>query len=330
MRDVGLIAILERWARRRPALLVLTYHRIGDPTQSPYYRPITSASAETLEAELRALTRTHRVLALEDALAAAAKGSGLKEPSALVTFDDGYRDNFEVALPVLKSLGIPATFFLPTSFLQEPRLPWWDYVAYVLDQTRVPMLQLDKPEPIEIDLERTPRDEAISQVIWAYYDNLGADELRIRDELAAKTEVEVDQAALGRALFMTWDQAQALVTAGMSVGSHSHAHRDLARLTEDEQRSELGESKRILEHELGCSITALAYPYGWPGTFDETTQRVAREVGYRLAFSSSEGVNRAGAINPYAVLRLSVGFADSPSLLRARWALHEALGNAFL
>jgi peptidoglycan/xylan/chitin deacetylase (PgdA/CDA1 family) len=330
MGDAGLVALLERQARRKPTLLVLTYHRIGNPAQSPYYRPIASATAETLEAELRILNHTHRVITLERALTLAENGFHVKEPTALVTFDDGYRDNAEVALPVLTSVGVPATFFLPTALIQEPRLPWWDYIAYVVGRTTVPLLRLERPEPIEIDLERTPREEAISRVVWAYFDNLGADEQESRAELAERTGVVVDESTLAQALFMTWDQARALVTAGMSVGSHAHTHRDLARLSEEELRVELSESKQILERELSREVTALAYPYGWVGTYDERTQRIARETGYRLGFSSHEGVNRPGKTNPYAIRRLGIGFADSPHLLRARWALHQVLGNSFL
>jgi peptidoglycan/xylan/chitin deacetylase (PgdA/CDA1 family) len=129
---------------------------------------------------------------------------------------------------------------------------------------------------------------------------------------------------------MTWDQARALVASGMSVGSHSRTHRDLGRLTEDEQRAELVESKRLLEAELGREVVSLAYPYGWPGTYDATTSRLAREAGYRVAFSSVEGFNRPGSTDPYAVRRLGVGFADPPVVHRARWALHEAFGGSFL
>lgn len=326
LRNLGLIALAER--RARPGLLVLTYHRIGDPSAHPYYAPVASASAEGLKAELTALKRTHRVIGQDDLFSPG--GFDPKEPTALVTFDDGYRDNFDVALPVLKALGVPATFFLPPAFLQAPRLPWWDHIAYVVNRTEARVLRLDVPRPIEIDLTRTPRPEAIARVVWAYFDDLGIDERRFRAELEDRAGVHVDDERLGRDLFVTWDQARALVAAGMSVGSHSLTHRDLGRLTEDEQRTELVESKRVLEAELGREITTLAYPYGWPGTYGATTTRLARESGYRAAFTSSIGINKPGATDPYAISRLGVGYADSPLLHRARWALYQASGRSFL
>ena len=116
----------------------------------------------------------------------------------------------------------------------------------------------------------------------------------------------------------------------MSIGSHGDRHLELARLSEKEQRNELAESKRVLESELGRAIAVLAYPYGWPGTFDATTQQLAGEEGYQVAFASTEGVNRPGSIDRFAVRRIGVGFADSPTLLRARLAMYASIGKSLL
>ena len=89
-------------------------------------------------------------------------------------------------------------------------------------------------------------------------------------------------------------------------------------------------SKRILESRLGCAVTAIAYPYGWPGSYTAQTKALAAEAGYRLAFAAREGVNRPESLDPYEIRRLGVGSADSLALLRARTALHAAFGNSFL
>jgi peptidoglycan/xylan/chitin deacetylase (PgdA/CDA1 family) len=329
MTASGLVSLLERLAAR-PGQLVLTYHRIGDPSASPYYAPVASATPAALEAELVALRRARRVVGVEEAAALAADGFRAKEPTALVTFDDGYRDNAEAALPVLKAQGIPAAFFLPTSFLQDPRLPWWDHIAYVVNTTDETVLRLDTPEPLEIDLRTLPRPDAIARVVRAYLDHRVTDERAFRSALEDRAGVSVDESRLGRELFMTWDQARALIAAGMSVESHGHTHRPLSHLTEDEQRFELSESRRLLRHELGRDVIALAYPYGWPGTYDDATKRLAREEGYAVAFTSTEGVNVPGAPDPFSVRRVGVGHADPPVVHRARWAMLGGFGRSFV
>ena len=329
IRDVGLLALIERLGRR-PGLLVLTYHRIIDPASQPYYSAVASATPEAFEAQLRALGRTHRVIGQDELLGLAGDGFRVTEPTALITFDDGYRDNHAVALPLLRSLGLPATFFLATGFLEEPRLPWWDHIAYVIHRATVPRFRLDRPEPMDVDLRETSPTDAIGRVVRSYLRNPGLDDRAFRAELEDRAGVAVDDVGLGRALFLGWEEARDLIASGMSVGSHSRTHRDLGRLTDDEQRAELVESRRALERKLGREVVTLAYPYGWPGTYNATTARIAREAGYRLAFSSLSGINRPGATDPHDLRRLGVGFADSPALLRARWALLGAFGKSFL
>lgn len=125
----------------------------------------------------------------------------------------------------------------------------------------------------------------------------------------------IDSRALGRELFMGWDQVRQLADAGMSVGSHGQSHRLLAGLDDIAQRRELTESKQFLETSIGREVTAVAYPFGWEGTFTARTIELVIEAGYRLAFSSLEGVNRPGtaAFQPFALRRLNVGTGDSPS-----------------
>lgn len=325
LRDTGLLRLLES-AARRPVLVVLTYHRIGEPTASPYYEPIYSATPEVLRAQVRYLRDYFQMPAID----AIERDANLHAPTALITFDDGYRDNVDAALPVLTELGVPATFFLPAALIDRPRLPWWDHASYVIKRTERTRIVLDQPVPRTFELGHDGRPGVLRQVIQLYLDGLIPDEMRFRAHLEERAELHVDDHALGRDLFLSWNDAKRLLEAGMSVGSHGHTHRQLSSLSEDEQRTELVESKRLLEEKLGRAVQTLAYPFGWTGTFTETTQRLAREAGYRLAFSASEGVNSARNWNAFALRRLNIGASDSPTLVRARTALQIAFGRSIL
>ena len=335
---LGLLGLLERVvSAKRPGLIVLTYHRIAEPGADGFYDPVISATPESFRAQIAWLRRQVRVLSLPELIAMRESGSPWREPVALVTFDDGYRDNFEVAVPILREQNVPATFFLPTAFLESPRLPWWDQVAYVIKQTHQRRLVLerspDHSQPsLSIDLEAMSRSLAIMAIIRAFLDHTIADEPWFLEQLSARAEVAVDGESLACELFTSWDQVRQLVGSGstLTIGSHGHSHQKLAGLDEASQRHELTESKRILESRLGREITALAYPYGWPGAYNERTKTLTAEAGYRLAFASIEGVNRPDALDPYDIRRLGVGTGDSPVLLRARAALYNVFGRSFL
>jgi hypothetical protein len=89
-------------------------------------------------------------------------------------------------------------------------------------------------------------------------------------------------------------------------------------------------SKAILEREVGRPVTALAYPYGGAGACTEETQSLAREAGYQLAFTAQKGINRPGRSRPFALARVSVGYADSPTLVRTRNILYAAFGSSLV
>jgi peptidoglycan/xylan/chitin deacetylase (PgdA/CDA1 family) len=329
LRDCGVIRLIEASARRR-ALLVLTYHRIANPASSEDYGPIFSASPEALEQTLRALKISHKIVNMAELVSLAESGFQVDEPVALVTFDDGYRDNFTAALPILRDLKIPATFFLTTGFLEGASLPWWDRIARIVRRSKVERLTLDQPMPVIVDLRNTPRDQAVFEVVRAYRDSPVDDEEAYFAALEDRAEIHVDVEESARGQFLTWGEVRAAADSGIDIGAHGQTHRRLSWLSEAEQRQELERSRAILQSHLNREILALAYPYGWFGAFDATTERLARETGYRVAFSAGEGVNRSGRTNPFAIRRIGIGFADSPALLRARWTLLESVGRSFL
>jgi peptidoglycan/xylan/chitin deacetylase (PgdA/CDA1 family) len=328
--------LLERIiAHRRPRLVVLTYHRIARSGADLFYDPVISATPEAFRAQVTWLSNYFRLPTLDELLAELESGIPWRESAILLTFDDSYRDNFDQAMPILRECNVPAIFFVPTAFLDSPRLPWWDHVACVIKQTHVQRLTLEHnpnggPPPLEIDLQTMSRNAAIMTIIRAFLDDSIAEERWFLDQLDEQAKVDIDSRRLGRELFMTWDQIRQLADAGLSIGSHSHSHRKLAGLDDATQCQELTESKQILETHLGRPVKALAYPFGWPGAFTDSTKALAAQAGYYLAFSSREGTNRFVGFDRYDVSRLGVGSADSTALIRARSVLHATFGKSFL
>jgi peptidoglycan/xylan/chitin deacetylase (PgdA/CDA1 family) len=316
---------------------VLTYHRIAERETDPFYDPVISTTPSSFRAQIEWLHNRMHILTLLELDARIRAGEPWKEPAAFVTFDDGYRDNFDVAAPILNELNIPATFFIPTEFLQSPKLPWWDHVAYVIKKTSMHRLLLnrgpgDPKSPLDLDLETTPRHTVIMTIIRAILDQEVADLPWFLEQLTAQAEVIVESERLGQSLFMSWEQMRQLTnTAGrLTIGSHTHSHIELGKLDAQPLERELVLSKQILQERLGREVFALAYPFGWPGTYNQVTKKSAMEAGYRLAFASRTGVNSPGMLDPFEICRLSVGAGDSLAMLRARTALFSAFGRSLV
>jgi peptidoglycan/xylan/chitin deacetylase (PgdA/CDA1 family) len=336
--------LLEKIASSRCQILaILTYHRIAYPglLHNPYYDSVISATPDSFRSQMMYLQQRFSIIGLDDAIAlrdVSRQTTG--KPLILITFDDGYRDNFHTALPILQDLYIPATFFIATGFLQYPRLPWWDHVAHLIKHTQSPSVCLKRypndESPIMMKLgsasSAQTRTRVIASIIEILLNNEISDEHWFLDQLQQQTKVSINVEALTPKLFMSVAELRQLADAGMTIGAHSHSHSPLGQLPHAAQWYELQESKRVLENTLGREVVAVAYPFGWPSTFTPQTIQVAKDIGYQLGFSSVEGVNYPAdsSFHPMSLSRFNVCIGDSARLLRARAALHTTFKTSFL
>jgi peptidoglycan/xylan/chitin deacetylase (PgdA/CDA1 family) len=295
---------LERLTRR-PGLTVIGYHRIGDPAESPYDPDVFDCSPEQLNQQISYLKSHFRVVELQEAQELISHPERLRHPHVLLTFDDGYLDNYEVAFPILRSNGVQGTFFLPTSFIGTDRLPWWDQVAFMVRNSRTNRIVLQHPWPVLIELSATDVVPAIRQILALYKAPGTTDVASFLNGLAETCGVDIPHAAVKRQV-MNWTEAGELVRGGMALGSHTHRHELLAKLSPEEQFKELGQSRQILENRVGVQVNALAYPVGSRTSFSAATWEALDRTGYRTAFSYYGGVNRPGRIQRFDVVRLKV------------------------
>jgi peptidoglycan/xylan/chitin deacetylase (PgdA/CDA1 family) len=323
----GLLRILEMLARR-PRLLVLNYHRIGSCAYNRFDDGVFSATADAFREHVRYLRDNFEMLGQDELLNAADRGFALDHAAAIITFDDGYRDNFELAFPILREFGVPAFFFIPTGYVDRPRLPWWDRIAFIVKNTEADRLCLEVPRPFEVELDHLGRDRAIWELLRLFKTADDFEERIFFDHLETRAEVAVDVETLGRELFISWDEIRQMRAAGMVIGSHTHSHRILGRLPEADQRDELAVSKARLEAELGQSVETIAYPVGLRRAFSELTKRLAREVGYRVGFSYYGGINRADQTDPFDVRRIAVERSETFPLFRARSILYNLVSRS--
>jgi hypothetical protein len=130
-------------------LTVLGYHRVAeaDPDAAP---GLISATPEQFAAQMDHVQRWFTPIALMDLLDYVIEGRRLPERPLLITFDDGYRDNFDVALPVLRARGLPAVLFVTTGLVDSAGLPWWDRAWRALERCRRPAAELPEIGPVEL------------------------------------------------------------------------------------------------------------------------------------------------------------------------------------
>ncbi len=227
------------------------------------------------------------VLPLDEAAKRLRSGS-LPARALAITFDDGYADNHDVALPILTRHGLSATFFIATGFLDGGRM-WNDTLVEAVRRTSLPELDLRDMLGADHGLHALRTDgerrQAIDSIIrQAMY--LGSP----RRDAVVQRVAEQCGVTLPTDLMLTSAEVLALRAAGMQIGAHTASHPILAGLDAAAARQEMVDSKSALENMLSERIGLFAYPSGKPGRdYSAQSVAIAREVGFDAAVSTAWG-----------------------------------------
>ena len=291
----------------RDSLLVLNYHRIGTPNDDDFDPALFSATASELDEHLNYLKRNHAMVTLEEALAFVdgALRSKRRHCRVLLTFDDGYLDNYEAAFPVLRAHGVQGVFFLATGMVGTASVPWWDHIAYLMKTARHRRFRLEYPVRRLVDIDEDGLGASLREVLKAYKDPANTNPERFIRELAEQAKGASLPETQRR--FLNWEEAREMIGGGMAIGSHTHSHPVLSQMEPESQRQELAGSRALLREHLGIEADVLAYPVGSPVSFSDETRQLAQEAGYRAAFSFYGGTNLPGTTRRHDVKRVGVG-----------------------
>jgi peptidoglycan/xylan/chitin deacetylase (PgdA/CDA1 family) len=216
----------------------------------------------------------------------------LKKPAVVLTFDDGYSDNFFEALPVLEKLGVPATFFVSTGRIGSGREFWWHRLEAIL------LRDGEFPARFELKDARFGRiwETASFEQRKKLYSVLNLLMLRIGPD---RQEAWLDQ--LGNWVYqsnreesihrsMTQEELKRLAASPWAaIGAHTVTHSALSALTEEQQRHEIFTSKQDLENIIGTKIMTFSYPFGRRQDYNRTSVRLCREAGFIKAASNFPG-----------------------------------------
>lgn len=287
-------------------LLAVNHHYVADEApESP--RAIFPTTVAELEREVELLARVFEFVSRDELLAAARGDAELPRRSCAITFDDGLRCQYEVALPALDRLGVPATFFVPSLPLAEGR-------ALAVHRIHELRQRLGDEELLarvgaEAVDERQARamyryDTAASARV-KYLLNIAlepAERDRLLDELLG------DDPAFAERLYLTREQVADLEARGL-LGAHSHAHLPLSRLGPDELRRDLQQNAEVLERIAGRRPRAISYPYGTPDAVTPQVAAAAAAAGFEVGFTMEPALNRS-LEQPLLLARIDVN--DAP------------------
>jgi peptidoglycan/xylan/chitin deacetylase (PgdA/CDA1 family) len=300
-------------------LTVLNYHRIADANAADFigYTPNVSTDASGFAAQMKFVSKHFSVISLDTLVSHLVHGTALPDYPLLITFDDGYLDNYETALPILKQYQLPAVIFLMTSRMTETsQLPWWDACAEAIRHTEHEDLQL--PQIGHYSL-RTPSERKLAsdRLISALKLVPEAEKTGLLKQIVETLEVDL---SLKKPLFVNWEQVRELVAHQVACQAHTHNHPILTRITEVEIREELKRSSQLIAEETGQKISAFAYPNGTSSDYDERVFRVLSELNFQVAFTLLPGTMPAKDLKRYRfqIKRIFLSHTDGFDIFQSK------------
>ncbi|MFN2177205.1 MAG: polysaccharide deacetylase family protein [Anaerolineales bacterium] len=276
---------------KQPSALILMYHRISDEAPEPNWLAVSPGN---FQLHLDYINKNLNPISLLDLVEATQAGK-IPPNSVTITFDDGYRDNYATALPLLEESGIPATIFVTSGAIDRDKEFWWDEISpSIVEMENFPeTLKLvikgqtfrwktatyPQRQKLYSDLKgllKPLREAEILSVLDKLDEWSGASQIRtMRPTYRTMTKEELIE--LSRSEFI-------------EIGAHTITHPALNTLMREEQLTEIKMSRQALESIIGQPVCTFAYPFGY---FSEETMELVRSLGFKAALTTETGVIRA-------------------------------------
>lgn len=305
-------------ARFRGRGVILTFHHVAPP--GPFLLDenaglsITPAFLETTILTLRDLGYE---IVRQDEVAARLSVEG-GPPFAVLTFDDGYRDNLTHALPVLRRLAVPFTLFVCSGFAERTAPLWWLDIEEAITKLHTLRLELPDAGVLERAETRAEKRHAARTLYWRLRDQ--PEDVLQAAVAALCRQAGVEQMARVARLCMDWEALETFAAEPLaSLGAHTLAHPRLARLEGKPALAEMAGSRAAIESRLGVKVRHFAYPVGDPGSAGPREFAFAEELGFASAVTTVPGVlQKSDQERMTALPRISVnGLFQEPRYLRA-------------
>lgn len=291
-----LVFVFSKKIKQPPGLLVLTYHRVSNEADND--DPL-KVSKGCFDKQIKYLKNNYTIVSGSDLYEAIESGNQLPDNACLITFDDGWRDNYTRAFPILKKHAVPALIFISTNFISSNKIFWHEKIQYILRVAPI----ICKENTLEFMVDKWP-DEIIAQIYRiisrsnkkrSHGINVLISELKMFDpvqisNLIVELEKNISSPIEEDRLMLTWEEILEMSENNIEFGSHTQNHVILTQVKKEEVYKELEGSRNILEKKIGKRVSFLSYPNG---NYDDYVLDVTRLTGYLSAFTCVSGINES-------------------------------------
>jgi peptidoglycan/xylan/chitin deacetylase (PgdA/CDA1 family) len=286
--NAGVLRLASRFGPRGVAILM--YHSVmDDPSSAETTLGGIVHSTTVFRGQVELIAKEFSAVSIDDVRLFLRGEKKLPARPVVVTFDDGYADNYQVANGILNSFGKSAVFYVTVDCIERQRLPWPSLLrhAFLATQKKSWTLEEGRIRPLSTTDQRLQAFARASETC-SKLSGIPQDEF----VKSVQQQLDVDPSSSSQ-LMMNWEEVRGLMRSGHVIGSHTMTHPNVAHIPESEVHSELAESKRKLENELTRPVVHFSYPCpALQPHWTEHTVTATRESGYETAVTTNGGIVR--------------------------------------
>lgn len=293
-------------------LVILNYHRISDRKDEKSLSLFDiGVTREKFEKEMKYLSRNFSVIPFSRAIDLLRNGNNWPRLPVVISFDDGYRDIYFNAFPVLERFNLSAIVFVSTRMVEKSECFWWDELEDLVEHNHLEEIKLAlencfSPE-YDLNLEHLVAIQDKRFFLETLTEQIKKIKGKYRDELLSRLKPFLKSGEEAKREVLSWDEIKKLRKNRVEFGSHTHNHYLLTFEDQKTINEELKTSKQKLEEHLEEKIEFLSYP---SGLYNPEIEKTSKECGYRAGCSNSYGFNRRGT-NLFSLKRLSLEESQS-------------------
>ena len=230
----------------------------------------------------------------------------LPPQAVMVTFDDGFDDNYYYAYPILKKYAVPATMFISTSYIGQDEPIWFDWLASLFLAGSMNSIDIPLLKKIYIKGNYLDNYANFHDLIKIIREIGNENRLEILSQLRDDYSAYMSHIDTSESRFMNWEQIIELSKNDISIGSHTATHPIMSRLSHAEVRYELIQSKKDIETHTLINVNSFSYPTGQTSSFTDGVVEEVINAGYKVAYTYIHAVNKLPIKNFYKIKRLHI------------------------
>ena len=262
---------LAKWLTRNTPKIMM-YHSFSDSEKEG------SVSKEHFEWQLQTIKKNYVPMSLIDLAELNENKKPIPKNVVVITIDDGYKNVFDYAFPLLKKYQVPATFFVTTNFIAQTDWLWPDKVKYLLGNTQT--------QETHIEFNGTKTELNFGAINHLCLNLENDKKLKFIEHLANRLTIALPVGPPDEFASCTWQQLEEMQSNGIEIGSHTLSHPSLGQVSHEQANLEIEHSLAVINTHLGTIPRTFCYPNGQPNDYNSNVIQMVDAAGYKAAVTA--------------------------------------------